>query len=230
MTFMKLKLLIVEDDALLAKLISKYFSRKGWDTVIASDGDAAIELFEADAFHLILLDVMLPKQDGFTVIKKIRNKSNIPVFFITGRVMEEDELHGYELGGDDYITKPFSLHVLYAKAIAMMNRVRGNVAFQKIRKGDIEIDMETCSVNISGKHCQLPKLEYEMLLYFLENANRVLTREQLIIRLWGHDFDGNERIMDNHMKKLRKAIDESECEIKTIYKTGYMLKVKYEKA
>ena len=119
---MKLKLLIVEDDKVLGRLICDYFTRKGWEAVIATEGDHAIEIFEVDSFQLVLLDVMLPKQDGFAVCRKIREQSDVPIFFITARVMEEDELRGYALGADDYITKPFSFPVLYAKAISMMNR------------------------------------------------------------------------------------------------------------
>jgi len=226
---MKLKLLIVEDDKILGQLIRDYFARKGWETVVTADGEQAMEVFEEESFQLILLDVMLPKQDGFFVCRKIREQSDVPIFFITARVMEEDELRGYALGADDYITKPFSFPVLYAKAVSMMNRIRGQESFQKIRKGDIEVDLRTGQVIIAGEYCHLPKLEYEMLLYFLENAGRILTREQFIVRFWGYDFEGNERIVDNHMKKLRKAIAASECVIRTIHKTGYRLEVPYEK-
>ena len=222
---MKLKLLIVEDDKVLGRLIRDYFTRKGWEAVTATDGEQAIEIFEVDSFQLVLLDVMLPKQDGFTVCRKIREQSDVPIFFITARVMEEDELHGYALGADDYIIKPFSFPVLYAKAVSMMNRMRGHESFQMMRKKDIEVNLRTGKVTVAGEECHLPKLEYEMLLYFLENANRILTREQLMVRFWGYDFDGNERIVDNHIKKLRKAIAGSECKIKTIHKTGYQLEV-----
>lgn len=222
---MKLKLLIVEDDKVLGRLIRDYFTRKGWEAVTATDGEQAIEIFEVDSFQLVLLDVMLPKQDGFAVCRKIREQSDVPIFFITARVMEEDELHGYALGADDYIIKPFSFPVLYAKAVSMMNRMRGHESFQMMRKKDIEVNLRTGKVTVAGEECHLPKLEYEMLLYFLENANRILTREQLMVRFWGYDFDGNERIVDNHIKKLRKAIAGSECKIKTIHKTGYQLEV-----
>ena len=222
---MKLKLLIVEDDKVLGRLIRDYFTRKGWEAVTATDGEQAIEIFEVDSFQLVLLDVMLPKQDGFAVCRKIREQSDVPIFFITARVMEEDELHGYALGADDYIIKPFSFPVLYAKAVSMMNRMRGHESFQMMRKKDIEVNLRTGKVTVAGEECHLPKLEYEMLLYFLENANRILTREQLMLRFWGYDFDGNERIVDNHIKKLRKAIAGSECKIKTIHKTGYQLEV-----
>lgn len=222
---MSLKLLVVEDDMLLAEVINDYFTSKEWQVEIASDGETALELVEEQSFQLILLDVMLPKQNGFTVCRKIRETSDVPIFFITARVMEEDELNGYALGADDYITKPFSLPVLYAKALVIMNRMRGEDSLRKISKGDIEIDVRNRSVLVKGKACQLAPLEYSILLFFLENPNRIFSREQLLIRFWGYDFDGNERVVDNHIKKLRQAIADSDCKIQTVRKTGYRMEV-----
>jgi DNA-binding response OmpR family regulator len=144
-------------------------------------------------------------------------------------VLEEDELHGYALGADDYITKPFSFPVLYAKATTMMKRLHGDESFQKMIKGDIEVNLRTNEVIIRGEQCHLPKLQYQMLLYFLQNPNRILTREQILIRFWGYDFEGDERILDTHIKKLRKAIAGSNCKITTVHKTGYRMEVPYEK-
>ena len=226
---MKFKLLIVEDDPMLGKLISHYFKKRDWDTVIASDGEIALEKFETESFHLILLDVMLPKQDGFTICRKIRQTSNIPIFFITARVMEEDELLGYALGADDYITKPFSLPVLFAKVNSILNRLYGKESFNTMKKGNVEINLDTQQVTIRGSVIYLPKLEYEMLLYFLENLNRILSRDQFIIRLWGYDFEGNERVVDNHIKNLRKLLTDSNLKITTVHKTGYRMEVQHEK-
>lgn len=222
---MKLKMLIVEDDPLLAEAIYDYFTSKEWHVKIASDGNIALELFEEENFQLILLDIMLPKQNGFTICRKIREHSDVPIFFITAQVMEEDELNGYALGADDYITKPFSLPVLYAKAMAIMNRTRGNDSFRKLCKGDIEINIRSHEVKVKGKACQLAPLEYNMLLFLLENPNRIFTRDQLLIRFWGYDFDGNERVVDNHIKKLRQAIADSDCKIQTVRKSGYRMEV-----
>ena len=222
---MKQRLLVVEDDPILGKLISDYFEREGWNTVIAVDGEIALEKFEEEIFQLILLDVMLPKLDGFSVCEKIRKKSDVPIFIITARVLEEDELFGYAVGADDYITKPFSFPVLYAKAISMMKRVRGDAFLRKIKKGNIEIDLGKNQIIINGKTCYLPRLEYQLLIYLLENPNRILTRDQLLIRFWGYDFDGNERVVDNHIKKLRKAIAGSDCKITTVHKVGYRMEV-----
>jgi len=222
---MKPRLLIVEDDPVLGSLIQDFFEREEWDSCLAQDGEMGLELFEEQSYDLILLDVMLPKKDGFTVCKKIRESSDVPIFFITARVLEEDELHGYSLGADDYITKPFSLPVLYAKATTLMKRLRGNESLRILKKGNIEIDLGTKQVVIAGEFCHLPKLQYEILLYLLENPNRILTRDQILIRFWGYDFEGNERVVDTHIKKLRKAIAGSDCKITTIHKAGYRMEV-----
>lgn len=226
---MKLKILIVEDDPVLGPLLCDYFELKEWETVLASDGETALYLFQEDTFQLVLLDVMLPKQDGFTVCKKIREISDIPIFFITARVMEEDELHGYSLGADDYITKPFSFPVLYAKAVSTMKRVRGNVSYQTIKRGNLTVDAGSNKVLIHNETIHLPKLQYQILLYFLENPNRILSREQLLVRFWGYDFDGNERVVDNQIKKLRKALKNCDCNITTVHKSGYRMEVPHEK-
>lgn len=223
---MKLNMLIVEDDPLLAEGIGDYFGSKGWTTKIASDGEEALELFETDLFQLILLDVMLPKKDGFSVCRSIRKTSDLPIFFITARVMEEDELNGYALGADDYIKKPFSLPVLYAKVMAVMARARGEKTLHLLCKGGIQINTHTREVIIKGESCQLAPLEYQMLVFFLENPNRIFSREQLLIRFWGYDFEGNERVVDNHIKKLRKAIANSDCMIQTVRKAGYRMEVR----
>ncbi len=221
---MAVDILIVEDDLLLGEAIQDYFKSKGWNTNVAIDGEVALELFEQNQYQLILLDVMLPKQNGFTVCRKIREQSDVPIFFITARVMEEDELNGYAVGADDYITKPFSLPVLYAKATAIVSRTRGE-SFRKICKGDIEVDVRTHEVKVKGEARELPPLEYQLLLFFLENPNRIYSREQLLIRFWGYDFDGNERVVDNHIKKLRKGIEGSICKIQTVRKNGYRMEV-----
>ena len=222
---MNLQLLIVEDDPLLAESISDYFSSKGWKVSIASDGEQALEYFPRKHWQLILLDVMLPKINGFQVCRKLREEIDVPIFFITARAMEEDELNGYALGADDYVTKPFSLPVLYAKAMAIMGRVRGEDPLGKLQKGNLSIDIRKKEVYIDGRFCPLPPLEYNILLFFTENPNRIFSRDQLLIRFWGYDFDGNERVVDNHIKKLRKAIQGSSCTIQTVRKSGYKMEV-----
>ena len=222
---MELKLLIVEDDRLLAEAVSDYFTGKSWETDVVYDGDSAVEKAERKSYQMILLDVMLPGRDGFSVCRKIREMTETPVFFITARVMEEDELNGYAVGADDYITKPFSLPVLYAKVMAMTGRLRGGAESEILVRGDVAVNVRTHSVRIGGETCQLAPKEYELLVLFLENPNRIFTRDQLLIRLWGYDFEGNERVVDNHIKKLRKALEGSTCRIHTVRNAGYRMEV-----
>ena len=222
---MELRLLIVEDDRLLAEAVSDYFTAKGWKTKIVYNGKDAAERAVNGSWQMILLDVMLPGRDGFSVCRKIREQTDTPIFFITARVMEEDELNGYAAGADDYITKPFSLPVLYAKVMAMTGRVRGSSLADLVVKGSVTVNLRTRSVTVRGSDCPLAPKEYEMLLLFLNNPNRVFTREQLLVRLWGYDFEGNERVVDNHIKKLRKALEGSTCRIHTVRNAGYRMEV-----
>ena len=222
---MGMRILIVEDDLLLAEAINDFFTLKGWQTGEAHDGNEALEMAESGSWQMILLDVMLPERDGFSVCREIRQSSDVPVFFLTARVLEEDELNGYAVGADDYVTKPFSLPVLYAKVMAMMGRLRGERPADRIRRGDVEVNLQTRRVTICGEELSLPPKEWEILSFFLENPNRTFTREQLLIRFWGYDFEGNERVVDNHIKKLRKVLAGSNCIIRTVRKSGYRMEV-----
>lgn len=223
---MEWKLLIVEDDPLMQEAVEDYFTGKGWKVRTADNGEKALELLSQSGFHLVLLDVMMSGMNGFTVCREIRKNSDIPVIFITARVMEEDELNGYSLGADDYVTKPFSLPVLHAKAVALLNRARGGGPRDRLRAGTLEVDIRTHEVWNQGRPILLPPKEYGMLVFFLENPGRIYSREQLLIRFWGYDFDGNERVVDNHIKKLRKAIGICGCTIQTVRKSGYRMEVK----
>ena len=156
-TDMGLKILIVEDDRLLAEAVSDYFTGKGWKTDVVYDGDSAVETVERKSYQMILLDVMLPGRDGFSVCRKIREMTETPVFFITARVLEEDELNGYAVGADDYITKPFSLPVLYAKVVAMTGRLRGGAGSGMLMRGDVTADVRTHDVKVGGKECPLDR-------------------------------------------------------------------------
>ena len=220
---MEQKLLIVEDDRLMAEAAADYFTGKGWIVKTAENGAEALGILERESFHLILLDVMMPGRDGFAVCREIRRLSDVPVIFITARVLEEDMLNGYSLGADDYVTKPFSLPVLYAKAMALTGRVHGGGAV--LTAGSLKVDVKSRRVWNHEQPLSLPPKEYEMLLFFLENPGRIYSREQLLIRFWGYDCDGNERVVDNHIKKLRKAIDGCGCSIQTVRKSGYRMEV-----
>ena len=218
---MKQRLLIVEDDRLIAEGAADYFISKGWDAETREDGVSALELLERKSFHLILLDVMMPEKDGFAVCREIRKSSDVPVIFITARVMEEDMLNGYSMGADDYVTKPFSLPVLYAKAMALTGRTQGSRPL--LEAGRLKVDVMSHTVRRDGEELLLPPKEYEMLVFFMENPGRIYSRSQLLIRFWGYDFDGNERVIDNHIKKLRRAIGACGCRIETVRKTGYRM-------
>ena len=217
------RLLIVEDDCLMAEGAADYFISKGWEADVAEDGELALELLEQKSYHLILLDVMMPGMNGFSVCRKIRRNSDVPIIFITARVLEEDKLNGYSLGADDYVTKPFSLPVLHAKAMALIGRIQGNS--QILKAGKLSVDVKSHKVWNQDRLLKLPPKEYEMLIFFLENPGRIYSREQLLIRFWGYDFDGNERVVDNHIKKLRKVIGDCGCTIKTVRKSGYRMEV-----
>lgn len=217
-------LLIIEDDCLLAEAAADYFSSKGWQVRTEGDGIRARKLLEETDFHLILLDVMIPGMDGFALCREVRRRSQVPVIFITARVLEEDQLYGYALGADDYVTKPFSLPVLYAKAMALTGRARtSDRSTHRIMTGSLRVDPDSHQVWNHGHLLNLPPREYELLVFFLEHPGRIFSREQLLIRFWGYDFEGNERVVDNHIKKLRKALKDWEGSIRTVRKSGYRL-------
>lgn len=223
---MEQRMLIVEDDLRLQEIIADYFGSKGWRVETTADGTCVSERLAVASYQLVLLDVMLPGMNGFSVCRRIRESSDVPVIFITARVQEEDELSGYALGADDYVTKPFSLPVLYAKVQALMGRAHAATASRTLKCGDIEVNVKTREVLVCGRPCSLPPKEYDMLLFFLENPNRIFSREQLLIRFWGYDFDGSERVVDNHIKKLRRALGESGKMIGTVRKAGYRMEAR----
>ncbi len=222
---MKKQLLVVENDTLMAEAVADYFTGKGWEVQAAGNGADALEIFGQEQFHLVLLDVMMPGMNGFTVCREIRRESDVPVIFLTARVLEEDRLNGYSMGADDYVVKPFSLPVLYARAEALVGRVWKS-GFGRIRAGELSVDVRSHEVWKRGKPLRLPPKEYEILLFFLENPGRVYSRDQLLIRFWGYDFEGSERVVDSHIRKLRRALGDCGCVIQTVRKTGYRMEVR----
>ena len=220
-----IRILVVEDEKPISDLLDMSLTSAGYTCDCVFTGIKAADAVNSRRYDLILLDVMLPKLNGFTVCRRIREDSDVPVIFITARVMEEDELNGYSLGADDYVTKPFSLPVLYAKAMSLMSRVRGEAPFQTLRRGDLVADFRMRRILVQGTPLPLAPREYEILLFFMENPNRIYSREQLLIRFWGYEFEGNERVVDNHIKMLRKAMEHSSCSIRTFRKSGYCLEV-----
>jgi len=225
---MVFKLLLVEDDAEIREIISDYFTEKSSETFdidFARTGNEGIEKCLEKEYDLVLLDIMLPGIDGFTICRELRKVSDIPIIFITAKHSEGDRLYGYQLGCDDYITKPFSLAELYAKIMALLKRSKGMVRNEVITAGCIKLDPYRCTVFVNDKEVLLAPMEFAILKILMENQGKVISRESFIIRLWGYDFDGNERVVDNHVKKLRKALGEGGKQIKTVFKMGYKLEV-----
>lgn len=228
---MKYNLLLVEDDKYIREIIEDYFSEQKEPSFIvhsAKDGDEGMELIYEQEFDLVLLDVMLPGTDGFTICSQIRRNSICPIIFLTARGREEDILHGYQLGCDDYIVKPFSLAQLFAKVNAILNRAKGMVGADTLICGSISLNPATFEVWANGENVELPPKEFSILKYLMENKNCVVERELLLTKIWGYDFEGNERVVDNHVKKLRKALGSPGGQIKTVITKGYKLEEGYD--
>lgn len=225
---MSYQVLLVEDEPGLREIIADYFSEQADGCILhtAADGAQALALFDENDYDLLLLDVMLPELDGFTLCRAVRRKSDVPVIFLTARVAEEDKLQGYGLGADDYLTKPFSLPVLYAKVMALIRRDKGLVRSERITAGPLSLDPRAGLAWAGTHELELPPKEFTLLRLFLENPGRLLTRETLLVRVWGYDFEGNDRVVDNHIKKLRHALGSYADCIKTVIRAGYRLEVK----
>lgn len=223
---MAYRLLLVEDDPELREIITDYFVGKSggaFDIDCAKTGSEGHEKCMGCEYDLLLLDVMLPEVDGFTLCRELRKSSDVPVIFLTARHSEQDKIHGYNLGCDDYISKPFSLAVLYAKVTALIKRANGTVRNKLMTSGNVKMDPYRCTVHIDETEVILAPKEYAILKMLMENKGRLVSRESLLIKVWGYDFDGNDRVVDNHVKKLRKALGNASNQIKTVIKRGYKL-------
>ena len=221
---MAYNVLLVEDDAQISELIRDYFAEKGDMTLTAAlDGRKGLELACENEYDLILLDVMLPGLDGFTICREIRRRNAVPILFITARGREEDILYGYDIGCDDYIVKPFMLAALYAKAAAVIKRSKGTVISSELVCGGIKLDPVRLIVTADGSEVELAPKEFRLLKYLMENKDCPLSRDTLLDRVWGMDFDGFDRVVDNHIKKLRKALGSCGEQIKTVITKGYKI-------
>lgn len=220
------KILIAEDEPKLLAVVCDYFRSQGDEPVPAKNGIEALTLAESTEFDGVLLDIMMPGLDGWSVCRSLRKDSDVPIIFLTALSDEEDKLLGYELGADDYVTKPFSLAVLHAKITALINRSRGNVMTgDRLTAGDIQIVLSSQRVFVREKEVSLTPKEYALLLCLMRNKNRVLSREQLLIKCWGYDYEGESRAVDTHIRRLRDKLgDAADC-IKTVIKSGYKLEV-----
>lgn len=223
---MAYNILLVEDDFQIQEVIVDYFTDKSNGEMrihTADDGQKGLEMTYERDYDLCMLDVMLPGADGFEICRSIRRRSIVPIIFLTARNQEEDILYGYQTGCDDYLVKPFSLAELYAKTLALLKRAKGLVASSELVCGEIRLNPTTFSVSVSCETVELPPKQYALLKYLMENPDRVLDREQLLIHIWGYDYEGNERVVDNHIKKLRQALGASGSQIKTVITKGYKI-------
>ena len=216
-------ILLVEDEPGMRTIICDYFAAQtdAPAVVCAEDGHAALALVAAQDFDLALLDIMLPEADGFAVCRAIRRKSDMPVIFLTARRAEEDKLQGYGLGADDYVEKPFSLPVLYAKVQALLRRAKGYVRDAALHAPGVTLNLRTGLVTVDGREIDLPPKEFALLRLLMENPGGLLPREALLTRVWGWDYDGSDRVVDNRIKNLRRALGPYACYIHTVFKTGY---------
>ena len=219
-------ILIVDDESRIRKLIKDFLVKEDYTVLEAEDGEKALEVFEENEqkINLILLDVMMPKLDGWSVLRQIRQKSKVPVIMLTARAEEQDELFGFELGVDEYITKPFSPKLLVARIKAILNRTEKKENTTK-NYGGIEIDAEGRTVSVDGKPIDLSLREYELLKYLLENENVALSREKILNNVWNYDYYGDSRTIDSHIKKIRHKLGKKGKYIKTMRGVGYKFEV-----
>ncbi len=217
-----MKILLVEDEKLIRQFIVEYFQKQGEEVVEASDGYEGLSLLD-DSFDLVLLDIMMPGIDGYEVCKQIRQKNDIPILFISALSDDDNKLKGYDLGADDFISKPFTPSLLYAKCNALLKRFkRDEEQGETIDEGIIHINDDTHEVFIHDEKITLSHKEYQMLIYFIDNKRKILSRDQLLDHIWGYDYYGDQRIVDTYVKKLRKKLGEAATYIQTVVKIGYM--------
>ena len=222
----KIKILVVDDEARMRKLVKDFLSIKGYQVLEAGDGEEAVDLFfQQKDIALILLDVMMPKMDGWEVVKTIRKYSQVPIIMLTARGEESDELQGFNLGVDEYISKPFSPKILVARVNAILRRANVLSGGDEIDAGGIVIDKAAHQVKIDGKDIELSFKEFELLSYFVENQGIALSREKILNNVWDYDYFGDARTIDTHVKKLRSKLGEKGNYIKTIWGMGYKLEV-----
>lgn len=217
------KVLIVEDESRMRNIIFDYFSAHGLICDLARNGKEALDILQDNDYDIILLDVLMPELDGFEVCKAVRKNNNVPILFLTALGGEEDTLKGYALGCDDYVAKPFSLAILLAKTQALIRRRNGGSPVGLLTCGAIDLDLNRRKCMVLQKEIKLSPREYDLLLCLMRNQGYVLSREQLLNKVWGLDFEGEDRAVDVRIRSLRSALGSAGCQIKTIYKTGYKL-------
>ena len=222
----KLKILVVDDESRMRKLVRDFLVKQNFDVLEAGDGEEAVDIFfkEKD-IALIILDVMMPKMDGWQVCREIRKYSKVPIIMLTAKGDERDELQGFDLGVDEYITKPFSPKILVARVEAILRRSNLLTNDDEISVGGIELNKAAHQVKIDGQEIELSYKEFELLTYFLENQGIALSREKILNNVWNYDYFGDARTIDTHVKKLRSKLGKKGEMIKTIWGMGYKFEV-----
>lgn len=219
--------LIVDDESRMRKLVKDFLVQKGYSTLEAADGEEALTIFEENKnkISIILLDVMMPKLDGWSALRQIRQNSNVPVIMLTARGEEQDELFGFELGVDEYISKPFSPKILVARVEAVLKRTIKEEN-ENINYGGIEIDNQGRTVKVDGKQIELSLREYELLKYLLDNKGIALSRDKILNNVWNYDYYGDSRTIDSHIKKVRHKLGKKGKYIETVRGIGYKFEIK----
>ena len=222
----KLKILVVDDESRMRKLVRDFLEKQNFDVLEAGDGSEALDIFfEHQDIALIILDVMMPKMDGWQVCREVRGYSKVPIIMLTARSEERDELQGFELGVDEYISKPFSPKILVARVEAILRRTNQVSDEEALEYGGIAIDKAAHVVTIDGNPVDLSYKEFELLSYFMENKGIALSREKILNSVWNYDYFGDARTIDTHVKKLRSKLGEKGELIKTVWGMGYKFEV-----
>ncbi len=221
-----LKILVVDDESRMRKLVKDFLTKNNYSVLEAADGEEAVDVFMSTKdIALIILDVMMPKLDGYSVAEEIRKVSSVPIIMLTAKSDERDELKGFELGVDEYITKPFSPKILVARVEAVLRRSSSGDAGDIISAAGIEMDLSAHQVKVDGQNIELSYKEFELLNYFLVNQGVALSREKILNNVWNYDYFGDARTIDTHVKKLRSKLGEKGEYIKTIWGMGYKFEV-----
>ncbi len=222
----KVKILVVDDESRMRKLVKDFLEREGYEVLEAGDGMEAIDIFyEQKKIDLCILDVMMPKMDGWQVCKEIRSLSQVPIIMLTARGEEHDELKGFQIGADEYISKPFSPKILVARVSALLKRANVIGPEEILTAGGISIDRGAHLVRVDDKAVDLSVKEFELLTYFIQNQNIALSREKILNNVWDYDYFGDARTIDTHVKKLRSKLGDKGDYIKTIWGMGYKFEV-----
>lgn len=225
----QIKILVVDDESRMRKLVKDFLIRKDYAVLEAANGEEAVDVFiENKDIALIILDVMMPKMDGWQACKEIRALSEVPIIMLTAKSDERDELLGFELGVDEYISKPFSPKILVARVEAILRRTSGTSQEEVLVAGEIELDISAHTVKVKGKNIDLSFKEFELLNYFVVNQGVALSREKILNNVWNYDYFGDARTIDTHVKKLRSKLGDCGDYIKTIWGMGYKFNVDEE--